>query len=305
MNSFNLKILADVARYGSFASAARAHGLDPSSVSRIVAIVESELGIRLFQRSTRQLSLTEAGTVYLQRIEAILDELERAREDALSLRRKPQGTLRLTASVAFGQRCLVPLLSAFRTAYPDFKLELLFTDDNLDLIGERIDLAIRLGPGARGDLISTKLRDTHYHVCASPAYIAAARPIAEPGDISHHACVLSTLHEFRSPWLFRNETGQVEEVPVMGDILISTPLALREAAIAGLGPALLADWLIDKDVDEGRLVDLFPNYRVAATSFDSAAWLLYPSRAFLPNKVRVMIDFLRQRLKKLSITDGT
>jgi DNA-binding transcriptional LysR family regulator len=110
------------------------------------------------------------------------------------------------------------------------------------------------------------------------------------------ASLLFALPEFRRSWLFRDTKGIVDEVPVRGDMVISNALALRDCAIAGLGPALLADWLIDEDIAAGRLVHLFPDYQAAATTFETAAFMLYPSRAFLPNKVRVTIDFLRRHL---------
>ena len=296
MEMRSLQVFVDVARRGSFAAAARARGLDPSSVSRTIVALEREVGIRLFQRTTRRLALTEAGAGYFRRIEALLDELDRAREEAQAVSAAPSGTLRLTASVAFGQVCLVPLLDRFREAFPGLALELLMTDANLDLVAERIDLAVRLAPDIGVDLVCAKLADTRYRVCASPGYLASAPPLEAPSALSWHACLRFMLPEFRSRWLFRDKAGEVEEVPVTGALLISNALALREAALAGLGPSLLPTWLIGSELASGRLVDLFPDYEVTATSFETAAWLLYPSRAFLPNKVRVAIDFLRQHL---------
>ncbi len=297
METQNLKLLLDVARHGSFAAAARARDLDPSSVSRIVALLEAELAIRLFQRTTRRLSLTEAGEVYLRRIEAVIDEMERARDDAQRISAQPAGTLRMTTSVAFGQTCIVPLLPELRQSFPELTLELLMTDANIELVAERVDLAIRLAPNVTGDLICAKLMDTNYRVCASPAYLEAAPPIDAPSELTAHPCLLFALQDYRSRWLFRDRQDSIEEVPVGGTVVISNALALRNAAIAGLGPTLLADWLINSDIAEGRLVDIFPHHQVTATTFETAAWLVYPSRAFLPNKVRVMIDFLRKNFR--------
>jgi len=204
--------------------------------------------------------------------------------------------LRLTASVAFGNTCLVPLLPEFRRRYPDVKLELQLTDSVLDLVTERIDLAIRLGQPTGTDCVATKLFDTQYRVCASPAYLEQHPAPAIPADLQRHRCLLIALPDFRSRWLFRNPQGAIEEVAIHGDITILNALALRGCALAGLGPVLLANWLIDIDLAQGRLVDLFPAYRVTATDFDTAAWLLYPSRTHLPHKVRAMIDFLKQQL---------
>ena len=292
----SLELLLDVVREGSFAAAARRHDLDPSSVSRTIAAIEDDIGVRLLQRTTRRLSLTEAGELYIRKIEPLVEELERAAEEALAVSTAPTGTLRMTCSVAFGLTCLVPLLADFRKVLPDLKIDLLMTDENVDLIAERVDLAIRLAPSIDAEVIGTKLMTTRYRVCASPAYLEEYGPIVQPEDLSKLTCLLFTFPEFRSRWLFRDGRGQVREIPVSGDIAMSNALGLRQAALEGLGPALLADWLVDQDIATGQLANLFPHYDVAATTFDTGAWLLYPSRAFLPSKVRVTIDFLKARL---------
>jgi DNA-binding transcriptional LysR family regulator len=295
-----LQVFVEVARRGSFAAAAREQNRDPSSVSRLIALLEAELGSRLFQRSTRRLSLTEAGDVYLRSIEPLIDELERARTAALNTTGKPTGTLRLTASVSFGNRKIVPLLPEFRNRYPALKIDASFTDANLDLVADRFDLAIRLGPAIEGDLVATKLMDTHYRVVASPRYIKRAQRIAKPADLSAHLCLLFPLRAFRTAWHFRDANQQLETVTISGDVTLSPADCIRRAAIDGLGVALLPDWLVDADIDEKRLVHLLPAYAVAATNFETGAWLVYPSRAYLPNKVRVMIDFLKQHLGSAS-----
>lgn len=296
MDVENLRIFVEVIRRGGFATVARDRNLDPSSVSRAVAALEEELGTRLLQRSTRRMGLTEAGTLFFGRIEALIDELDHARDEALAVSAGPVGTLRLTASVAFGHQCLLPLLSKFRALFPALKLELLLTDTNLDLVSERVDLAIRLGASLDTSLIGVQLFNTRYRVCASPAYLARKESLLTPADLSGHKCLLFPLPDFRSRWLFRDNVGTVNAVPIDGDVVISSALALRECALNGMGPTLLANWLIDDDIAQGRLIDLFPGYQVTATDFETAAWLLYPSRAYLPNKVRVMIDFLKQNL---------
>jgi len=292
----NLRLFLEVARRGNFAAVARDHDLDPSSVSRALSLLEDELGIRLLQRTTRHVTLTEAGEIYLSRISALLDGFDQACDEARSVTAEPSGTLRLTASVAFGNVCLIPLLPAFRALYPQIKLELLFTDAVIDMVQERVDLAIRLGQPTGTDLISTKLFNTRYHVCASPEYLSQHPAPSQPADIQQHNCLLFHLPEFRTHWLFRNAHGEILNIPVHGDVTILSALALRDCARAGMGPVLLADWLINADLAQGRLIDLFPEYHVSATDFNTAAWLLYPSRTHLPSKVRSMIDFLKQKL---------
>ena len=296
MDTRDLALFAETARLGSFAAVAKLRGLDPSAVSRAIAGLETDLGLRLFQRSTRRLSLTEAGDSYLARALPLIEELARIGTEARAAQSLPSGTLRLTASVTFGQARIVPLLGAFRARHPQIGLECLFTDANLDLVADRIDLAVRLAPAVEGDVVAARLMDTRYRVVASPGYLAAAAPLQRPADLDHHRVLMFMLRPFRTRWLFRDRSGQVSEQPVRGDIMLSPAGTLREAAIAGLGPALLPDWLVDGDIAAGRLVRCLPAWDATATTFDTGAWLVYPSRSFLPAKVRAMIDFLRQML---------
>ena len=288
-----LKTVVLVANQGSFAAAARLLNVDPSSVSRSVANVEATIGLRIFQRTTRRLAVTEEGEIYLRGVAPLLDELENAREKATRSQTLPSGTLRMTTSVAFAHECIVPHLAAFQERYPEVALELLPTDDNVDIAANAIDLAVRLAPSPKGDLISTRIMTTRYLVCASPNYIANADSITQPRDLVHHDCLRFALPDFRTSWRFRKKGTTPEEVAVSGKTVIANALSLRRAALEGLGPVLLADWLVANDLANGRLVNLFAEYECTATEFGTGAWALYPSRAYLPQKVRVMIDFLR------------
>ncbi|MEM7091037.1 MAG: LysR family transcriptional regulator [Pseudomonadota bacterium] len=297
MEIASLKIVLLVQAHGSIAGAARALKLDPSSVSRTVAAVEADLGVRLFQRTTRRLSVTEEGQVFLARLAPMLEEIDAAREDARGLRRKPSGQLRLTASVAFAHHMIVPLLPKFQNLYPDISIDMQSRDANLDLVQNGIDLAIRLSAAPTGDLVSTRLMTTRYQVVASPDYLKDQGVIRDPADLGELNCIRYSLPNLRDRWMFRNQQGASFEVPVTGSLKISNAMALRRAACIGMGVAMLADWLIQDDLREGRLISLFPEYECAATEFETAAWALYPNRAYLPQKVRVMIDFLRSNLR--------
>lgn len=290
-----LRVFADVAHSGSFSAVARARGVEPSSVSRAIATIEAELGERLFQRTTRKLTLTEAGTLYLARIEPLVAQFDEAAGEARAMGRGPVGTLRLSVSVAFGVARIVPLLGDFKARFPALTIELLMSDAQVDLVRDGVDLAIRLAPGVDANVVVTRLADTRYHVVASPAWLAA-HPLAGPESLSDQSVLRFTLPGYRDRWLFRDPAGDIMSVPVGGTLLMSNALGLRDAAIAGLGPALLADWMIERDLAEGLLIDCFPNWRATATDFDTSAWAIYPSRSFLPNKVRVTIDFLREAL---------
>lgn len=305
MDIETLRIFVRVARRGSFAIVARDCGTDPSSISRAISALEDELQVRLLQRSTRRMTLTEAGAKYLARVEPLLEEIDQAKDDVLVTSAQPIGTIRVTASVAFGQKCIAPLVPKLREEFPDLGIDLVLTDANLDLVSEGIDLAVRLGPSADSALIGVKLIDTRYRVCASPAYLASSRNegrrLQTPADLAAHRCLLLNLPDYRSRWLFRDFRGAISEVPVDGDVMISSPLVLLTCAVDGMGPTLLADWMVKDDLASGALVELFPDYAATATDFETAAWLLYPSRNYLPRKVRVTIDFLRKAFGRSAI----
>jgi len=294
MDIESLKLLVEVAKLGSFAAVARKLDLDPSSVSRTIATLEGQLGLRLFQRTTRQLSLTEAGEIYLARIVPLLNEYDYALDEAQKVSLGPSGNLRITASVAFGQVCILPHMKEFRSLYPQIRLELLLTDTVVDLIAGGIDLACRLAPKF-DSFAGTRMFDTHYRVCVSPDYFASMPKVSRPNDLERHRCLVFMLPDYRSQWTFKDANGNLTRVPIQYDVSISSALALREAALNGMGPVLLADWLVDEDIAQGRLIPLLTDYTVTAEDFDTAVWLLYPSRNFLPNKTRVMIDFLKQK----------
>ncbi len=297
MDSSALKTILRVRDMASIAGAARVLDVDPSSVSRVVAAVEAELGTRLFHRTTRRLTVTEEGQRYLQRVAPLLDELDAAKEEAASARTQPSGQLRLTASVAFSCKVLMPLLLRFQEEYPNIVVDLQSSDANLDLVENGIDLAVRLAPSPRGDLISTRLMRTTYKVVASPDYLREVDQPDHPNALQQMNCLRYALRGLQDDWHFRSDRVDAFVVPVRGSPLVSNALALRDAAIAGAGVALLADWLVDPDLQDGNLVQLFPEYQSTVSEFETAAWMLFPDRTYLPRKVRVMIDFLKRELR--------
>lgn len=291
-----LQLFVDVVKQGSFAAVARDRNLDPSSVSRAIAGLEDELGIRLLQRTTRQLSPTESGKTYFERIEPLVEEIQQATDIATDVSGQPKGTLRVTASASFGLKCIVPYLPEFQRLYPELIVDLLLTDAVIDLFAERIDVAVRLGLLADSTLIAQQLMQTSYTVCGSPNYLRRSHSLKHPTDLARHNCLLFPLAGFRSRWIFKDRSGELSEIPVRGQTVISSAIALQQCAIAGMGLALLPNWLIDADLRAGTLVRVFPEYAVTATDFSTAAWLVYPSRAYIPLKVRIFIEFLKQSI---------
>ncbi|MHA3914670.1 LysR family transcriptional regulator [Halovulum sp. GXIMD14793] len=292
-----LRLFLIAAQRLSFAATAVEHGTDPTTVSRRIAQLEAELGTRLFHRTTRRMTLTEAGTKFRRDAERILADLDESCEALQDLTSSPRGTLRMTTSVALGQCLLVPLLPDMQARFPELRLDLILTDAKLDLVTEGLDLAIRLGPKITGEGIVTRLFETRYRVCASPDW-SGRDDINTPHDLTTQECLTYALPELRNIWAFRDGKERINRIEVQGRVAMTSALALRSAALAGLGPALLADWIVRDDLAAGRLIDLFPEHDVTATEFDTAAWAIYPDQSFMPRKTRAMLDFLKSSLNK-------
>ncbi len=296
MDVRHLKVFIEVVYQGSFAGAARQLDLTPSAVTRAVAALEAALGARLLQRTTRKVALTEAGAAYLDRVRPLLEELDRAGDELHANTGQVRGVVRVTASVAYGQTVLVPLLRALHAAHPALEVDLLLSDAVVDLVSQHIDVALRLGPAVDSSLIGLRLRPVRYRVCASPAYLRKHGRPRTPADLARCDCLRFALPGYRTQWTFRDREGHTEVVAVRGWLVMSTALALHRATLDGLGPALLGDWLVDGDIAAGHLIDLLPEHEVTATNFDSAVWLLYASRDHTPQRVRAFVDFVKGRL---------
>lgn len=294
MKLSTLSLFVEVMQHRSFSEVAHLHNVAPSSISRSITALEAELGIRLFQRSTRKLEATQEGILYFERVAPLLDELQSAQQMAVDISKEPQGTLRVTASVVFGQQYIVPLLPALAVEYPDLAIDLILTDAYLDLIEDRIDVAIRLGTLPDSTHIARRLKTMRFYICASPEYIEKHDKPETPAEISKHNCLLFPRNGHDLNWLLKDKQGEVHETPVHGKYLITNSQAIRQSVKAGLGLAMLPDWLIKEDLQSGSLVSIFDDYEVTATDFESAIWMLYPSREYLPLKTRIFMDHLQE-----------
>jgi DNA-binding transcriptional LysR family regulator len=292
MNLSSLNTFIEVVHRGSFSAVARDHNVSPSSVSRTIAALEEELGIRLFQRSTRRLELTEAGSLYFDQIEPSVGEIEQAGHGIAEFSGIPQGTLRITAAVGFGQIAVAPLLPAFSARYPKINFDLLLTNEKLDLLAERIDLAIRMGPPSDYSYVGTKLFDESFIVCANPSYLEKHGQPQLPEEIAEHDCLHFLMAEF-AQWSFHRENSQTKVVKVRSKLRVANSVILRDCAKAGMGITLLPYQTIKQELDNGELIHLFPNYTITIFDFITSAWLMYPTRNQLPLKVRVFVDFMK------------
>ncbi|MCU0647171.1 MAG: LysR family transcriptional regulator [Gemmatimonadaceae bacterium] len=295
-----LRLFTDLARLGSIASVSRARGSDPSVLSRELAALEREVGVRLFHRTTRRLALTEAGAIYLDRVEPLVAELEDASLRARDAVTQPSGTLRVAAPVSFGQLNLVPLLGAFVARYPAVSLDLILTDGAPNLAEERIDVALRLGPLADPSLIARRVATMRVVACASPAYLARRGTPSAPADLARHDCLLLAMPGFGDRWRFTRETtGETIELTVRGRLRTSNAVALRDCALDGMGIIAQARWIVGRELRTGRLVEVLPEWTVhPALGEDPAMWLVYPSREYVPLKVRAFADWVTDRLAR-------
>ena len=297
MDTDTLKLFREVMLSRSFTDVAKARGIAPSSISRSIAGLETELGIRLFQRSTRKLEPTEAGLRYFERMAVILDEMESARLAALDITQEPHGTLRVSTAVGFGQQVIVPLLPEFAARFPALSVELILSDLCLDLIDERMDVAIRLGTLQDSSYLVRELMKMEFYICASPAYLERNGVPLTPDALRQHECLLfpRTSYDLKN-WLFRDARQVLTKIAIDGKYLINYSPAIKQCMLRGMGVALLPDWLVRQEVEQGQLIRLFPEYEVTATDFNSSVSLLYPSRKYLPLKVRVFNDFLIEKI---------
>jgi DNA-binding transcriptional LysR family regulator len=297
MDTEHLKVFVEVVQQGSFAAAARKFDIDPSGVTRAITALEKDLGLRLLERTTRQLLLTSAGKVYHESACKLLQGMQQAADEARDLADTAAGTVRVTASVTYGYTVVLPMLPALREAYPALEIDLLLSDEIIDLVAEGVDVALRLRQDSDTSLVGTRLAKIRYHVCASPEYVNQhGRPRA-PAELAARDCLRCSLRGYRTQWKFRAAAGAVEAVNIGGWLVCSNSLALHRAALDGVGPALLADWLAGADLAAGRLIDLFPDHEVTPTDFDNAVWLLYTSRAYVPKRVRAFVEFMKKRIR--------
>jgi DNA-binding transcriptional LysR family regulator len=302
MDITTLELFVEVMRRRNFTDIARTHGVAPSSVSRTITGLEKELGIRLFQRTTRKLEPTEAGMAYLERISSVLDDLESARQIATDLSEEPRGTLRVTASTVFGEMQIVPLLPELAEKYPALSVELNLTDAYLDLVDERIDIAIRLGTLRDSTYIAKRLTKMKFYVCASPEYIKKQGQPSLPEQVAEHNCLLFPRSGFTLNWLFKSKDQVTVNIPIQGNCLITNSRAIKQCTLYGMGLSLLPDWLVKEEIADGTLLDLFPDHEVSATDFDSSVWIVYPSKEYLALKSRVFIDSLYARFSPIDKT---
>jgi len=276
-----------VAEAGSFTAAGRQLGISTAQVSRQISALENRLATKLLYRTTRKVSLTEAGQIYYQHCRQALNDLEEAEQAMTDLQRTPQGTLRLTAPTTYGETRIAPLLHEFVARYPALNLEIKLTNRKVDLIEEGFDLAIRLGLLEDSSLIAKRLTTRRQYVCASPEYLADHGEPHSLSELVRHHCLQGTLDY----WRFQHQ-GQPKTIKISGRIRCNSGQALLDAALKGLGIVQLPDYYVQPHIEQGQLRVLLADLQPP----EEGIWALYPSSRHLSTKVRMVVDFLGERL---------
>jgi DNA-binding transcriptional LysR family regulator len=279
-----------VVEAGSFTRVAQEQNSSQPTVSRQIAALEEHLGARLFTRTTRKLTLTDDGRGFYERAKLAIEAVSEA-EDAVGRRRsRPSGALRLAMPVVFGRLRVIPHLKEFLTRYPDVSVDLAMNDAPADLVEEGIDLAIRSGEVTDNSLIARKIGVTRRVVVAAPSYLRGKTVPKHPDDLAAHECLTFTGIPAGVRWHFGGPEGSVS-VEVKGRVRTRNSEGIREALLSGLGIGYLPIWHLTDEIETGRLVVLLDRYQPKPEPIHA----LYPSRRFVPQKTRVMIDFLEQR----------
>jgi DNA-binding transcriptional LysR family regulator len=282
-----MKLFVRVAELGSFAAVAQQLGVARSVVTRQIAGLEAHLGVKLMARSTRRLSLTSAGTAYLEKCRVILNLVEAAETDVAEERLTPRGNIRMSLPLSFGLKRLAPLLLDFSQRYPEVGLDMDYSDRRVKLIEEGIDLSIRITRRLDSGDVARKIGTGRMQVVASKKYLAQHGRPQHPAELIHHECLGYTSGGVAQNWQFMVD-GQLQSFPVRSRINANNGDVLTEAAAQGLGITLQPDFIIDDYLADGRVEAILADFPVA----ELGIYAMLPSNRHIPHRVRVLMDFL-------------
>lgn len=292
MEFLALSVFCEAASAGSLASAARRLRIAPMTATRSLAALETELGVRLMHRTTRSLTLTDEGQAFLSHAKALLEEREAALASVRPATTGAAGTLRLTASSAFGRKVVAPALATFMHAHPAVRVDLTLSDSLIDLVSEGLDLGIRIAELGDSDLVAIPLADNPRGLFAAPEYLTSAGTPTRLAELGAHECltISGTSH-----WIFTERERSVSR-KIAGRFRANTIEGIHQACVAGLGIARLSRWEVAAEVASGALQEV----RLADTSLQALTiWAVYPTRRMLPAKVRLFVKHLKEHLERL------
>ncbi len=283
-----------VAESGNFTQAAKKLLISTAQVSRQVSELEQRLNTKLFYRTTRKVTLTEEGQLFYQQCRSILDGLEVAERSLTNRQSIPQGKIKISAPVTYGERHIIPLVNQFLLRYPQVEIQIQLSNQRIDLIEEGYDLAIRLGQLDDSSLIAKRISSRQHFVCAAPSYLKHNGKPESIFDLKQHNCLLGSA----DVWSFKETdsgkgTGN-KNVRVSGSLRCNSGLGLVDAALNGIGIVQLPEYYLQKHIEQGELEVLLGEYQRE----QEGIWALYPQNKFLASKVRLLIDFLAENLSK-------
>jgi DNA-binding transcriptional LysR family regulator len=292
-NLNDVLVFMSVVDGGSFIGGGQAMGLTRSAVGKAIGRLEERLGVRLFNRTTRALSLTDEGRVFYEHGLQVVAAIQEAESSVSTPQGKPRGLLRLTVPDAYGKSVLLPIIRSYLEQWPDVQVEVSFTDRQADIIEEGFDAAVRIGSSAADSRLVSRVIATYAAVlCASPEYLLKCGTPIKLEDLDHHDCLVFTSNQKRQHWRFRMEGGESVKVTGRSRLRLDSGQAIRTAAIDGLGIAYLPSFLVANDLSQGRLVQVLNE-----TEADKViVSIIYPTRRFLEPRVRHFIDLLIKSL---------
>jgi DNA-binding transcriptional LysR family regulator len=288
----DMQLFVEVIHKGSFSAAGRHLGLSPASVSRHINALENALGVRLLNRTSRNLTLTDAGQRYFDRVEQILADVRDIHETVSQMQHAARGTLRVHSRMLIGILHIIPALPRFLEAYPDIDVDMRLSNFPADLVEQNLDVDIRIGSLTDSSLISRKLMSSERVLCATPGYLQRSGAVAKPEDLIPHNCLTYTINLGTPTWRFLDRDGVLTELRVSGNYKADNGHALLMMTLAGVGIGLMADWAVREYLADGRLVRLCPDYQISHIEFENGVFAVYPQNRHMSAKVRVFIDFL-------------
>lgn len=280
------EFVAVVENHG-FTRAAQRLNTSVVQVSRKVSALENHLGVKLFNRTTRKVSQTEAGAIYYEHCKQLVERLELAELSVTQMQSTPRGTLKITAPTTYGEQRIAPLVSEFLMMYPHINIDLNFTNERLDLTEHRIDVAIRLGHLKNSSMVAKKLSSRQLHICASPDYVKKHGIPHSVSDLSQHHCLIGSVNHWHLKY-----KGKPKCIHVKGRLRCNSGMALLNATQHGLGLSQLPDYYVQEHIKSGDLIEVLQNYK----DDREGVWAIFAADKNLSPKVRFFIDYLSQNL---------
>lgn len=290
-----MELFLSISQTQNFSETARRFGVSATVVSRMITELEEQMKIKLLLRSTRQVVLTESGLEYARQVEGILWQINELQSNITAISSAPEGLLRVHSRTMFGLGVLPPLVAEFRRMYPAIHIELILTEAAVDLRRNNIDIDFRISPPEEAGVKRRMLFKSERHMVASPEYLAGRPPLQRPEDILQHDCLAYQLPGDEYAWRFRqDESGS--EIAFEPRHVSNNGIALLELARLGEGLVLLDDYTVHKDIGQGRLVRLLPDWRITNKGFDEGMYSTILDTAIIPAKIRLFVDFVAEHV---------